>query len=312
MKTIFLLNGQGSQFYHMGESYYKENQLFKESLLMLENRVKQLFNLSVLEKVMDKSKKIKTPFEDLTISNLSIFFIQYGLFKVLEASGIRPDKLIGVSFGECSCAILSNTISLDEGLQIIYTQSEYLKRNTGQGFLINVYKDKVQELKADNVFLAGHFSENNYLVAVGERVVAEKVLNESDNSKKNSLLPVRIPFHSCLIDPFREEYLKLVERREITYSTPLFECYSAGYTKKIDYFSDNHFWSMIRNPINFKQTIYQLEEKGNYRYIELGATSNLARAVRMILSEKSNSEVVDLMGPFINTDKSLKEITGKE
>lgn len=296
----------------MGEAYYKENKLFRKKLLMLENRVNKLFNLSVLEKIMDKSKKIKTPFEDLTISNFSIFFIQYGLFKVLEASGILPDKLIGVSFGECSCAILSETISLDEGLQIIYTQSEYLKRNIGQGFLVNVYKNRVQELKSNNVFLAGHFSENNYLVAARERVLAEKILKESDIAKKSSILPVGIPFHSCLIDPLREEYLKLIERRKIAYSAPLFKCYSAGCTENTGVFTDNHFWSMIRNPINFQQTIYQLEQKGDYKYLELGATSNLAGAVRTILTAESKSEVLDLMGPFINTDKALQKLVKKE
>ena len=57
MKTVYLLNGQGSQYYHMGKSFYKKNLFFRNTLNNLNNKVKELFNISVLENIMDDSKK---------------------------------------------------------------------------------------------------------------------------------------------------------------------------------------------------------------------------------------------------------------
>ena len=310
MKTVYLLNGQGSQYYHMGQSFYKKNLFFRNTLNNLNNKVKKLFNISVLENIMDDSKKINTPFEDLTLSNLGIFFIQYGLFKVLEKEDILPDILVGVSFGECSCAIISKKISLEDGLKTIVTQSEFLKNATNSGYLININKDPKQSiLKISNSEFAGKFSLGNYLVSIEKFEKAQKIVDYASFVNKTAIiLPVKIPFHSRLIDDLNEEYLKIVKQNCIQYSSSEYEIYSSGRLKTDSNFSDQSIWDMIRDPINFEEVISILE-RNSCRYIELGATNTLANSVRNIISDVSTSEVYELMGAFINTQRVIKNLS---
>ena len=73
-------------------------------------------------------------------------------------------------------------------------------------------------------------------------------------------------------------------------------------------FSDQSFWDMIRDPINFEEVISTLE-RNSCRYIELGATNTLANSVRNIISDVSTSEVYELMGAFINTQRVIKNLS---
>ena len=310
MKTVYLLNGQGSQYYHMGKSFYKKNMFFRKTLNALNNKVKELFNISVIENIMDDSKEINTPFEDLTLSNLAIFFIQYGLFKVLEKEGILPDVLVGVSFGGCTCAIISKKISLEDGLKIIVTQSEFFKKATNSGYLININKDPEQIiLKGSQSEFAGSFSPGNYLVSIDKPEKVQEILDYALLADKTVvILPVKIPFHSRLIDDLKNEYLKILQQNSIRYSKFEYVIYSSRGLETDSNFSDQSFWDMIRDPINFQEIINTLE-KNSCRYIELGATNSLANSVRNIISDVSSSEIYELMGAFINTQRVIDNLS---
>ena len=59
---------------------------------------------------------------------------------------------------------------------------------------------------------------------------------------------------------------------------------------------------------NFEEVISILE-RNSCRYIELGATNTLANSVRNIISDVSTSEVYELMGAFINTQRVIKNLS---
>lgn len=310
MKIVFLFNGQGSQYYHMGKKLYESNENFRNNMNMLDQEANAILGYSILEKIMDRSKKINMPFVDLVDSNLGIFFIQYSLCKLVLGLGIIPDALIGASFGEMACLAIANVISVSELLKVIIDQSEFLRSNSGLGYSLSVSNDPEEAfLNTGSYLIGGVFSKGNYLAVTKDKVELENLLNISEASEiKVRQSPVQLPFHSEYIDELQLEYMNNLSKQTLNFLPPKYKIFSAGIARQLTEFSKENFWLMIRNPISYKQTVRYVESDQENIFIDFGPTSILANATQSTLDSSSSSKVFSLMGPFINTEKILNDL----
>lgn len=307
MKKVFLFNGQGAQYYHMGQKLYERNENFRIHMDMLDKETNSILGYSILEIIMDKNKKINMPFDDLVDSNLGIFFIQYSLCRLVLEMGIVPDALVGASFGELACLAIANVISVNESIKVIISQSGFLQSNNGLGYSLSVSNDpKETFLNTGSYLVGGVFSKGNYLAITKEKMGIETLLNinEAKEIKVRQSL-VQLPFHSEYIDMLRQGYMDRLSKQAFNFLQPKYKIFSAGTAGELKEFSKENFWLMIRNPISFKQTIEHVENDQDNIFIDFGPTSILANATQDTLDSSSRSKVFSLMGPFINTEKNL-------
>jgi len=69
LKTVFLFSGQGSHYRGMGETLYKNNEVFAHSMHQSAELVEQQLGISLIEELYRKKEKC---FDDLLVTHPAI------------------------------------------------------------------------------------------------------------------------------------------------------------------------------------------------------------------------------------------------
>jgi trans-AT polyketide synthase, acyltransferase and oxidoreductase domains len=303
--TIFMLSGQGSQYFGMGKDLFEKQSAFRKWMLTLDATIKHTVGFSIISVLFDKTKKKSDLFNKTLHTHLSLFTVEYSLVKTFIELGIKPDYLLGHSLGEIIAITLSEILSIEDVVFLLSKQAELSEKYCPAGGMIAVFDNS--RLYSENRLL----NENSDLVSVsfdshfiisGHKDKIKKIKTFLDLTRTlNQELPVSVAFHSSLIDPIAEEfnrYLSSVRYREPT--LPIISCLCADVISKI---STDHLWKVFREPILFRETIRNLESDTYFKrsgctYIDLSPSSTLSTLLKYVLPDRSRSDVHSVMSPF--------------
>ena len=307
-----MFSGQGSQYYHMGKQLYFENIVFRSWMSKINDIVYQHAGFSVVDKIYNEERSKADQFDDVLYTHLAIFMVEYSLARVLIESGIKPDYVLGASLGEFTSAAVTGAILVEDALECLLNQVKLITRYCQKGSMIAIIHSP--ELYNQTSMLSHHselagINYYSHFIISGDN---EKLVNVEKYLKSRKIifqnLPVRYGFHSSNIDPIGGEYKKSLckfsfEKPKI----PIISCLSSSIIKDV---SSEHFWNVVRQPIQFQKTIIKLEEFNQFKYIDLGPSGTFASFVKRILSKDSLSEVYDVITPFgqeVNKLRKIKE-----
>lgn len=307
---VFMFSGQGSQYYQMGRDLYEANPVFKSWLDSLDDIVKRLAGYSVVESLYAHGATKSIPMKDIELSHPAIVMVEYALAKTLIDAGIKPDYLLGVSLGEFTAAAVAEAIDIETLLSLVLHQANNLDFSESSGSMLAVLSDDEHLpslLAAFNCELAGKNYAAHYLVAGSDTNINHLQEHLKQRAISSHLLPVDYAFHSSLLDKVKPVVLPFMLQQ--SYRKPTQAFISCAEAKLLPELLPEHFWKVIRNPIQFSQTIEYLEKSGNYQYIDLGPSSTLANFVKYNLTKDSLSTCEPILDPFGNNLERFNKIT---
>jgi acyl transferase domain-containing protein len=297
--VIFMFSGQGSHYYHMGESLLNNDPVFRHTLLELDEIAKQHLGESVVEKIYDPKRDRMDAFENTLYSHPGIFMVEYALAQVLMSRKVLPDLVLYTSMGAFAAAAIAGALTAEEALKAVIKQAELLIRHCETGKMLAIIDDPAiynrhSEIH-DNCFMAGVNFDRHFVVAAdlaGLKAVEQFLARDITYQR----LAVSIPFHAPLIDPSKLHFLNYMQQQNILPARiPMICCMNASITTQLPSF---YFWQVIREPIQFMDTIAALESKGSYQYIDVGPSSTLATFLKYNLKPNSKSTVQAIMSPY--------------
>jgi bacillaene synthase trans-acting acyltransferase len=309
---IFMFSGQGSQYYHMGKELYCKNTIFRKWMLKLNDIVYQKIGFSIINEIYNEVKNKADNFDRLLYTHPAIFMVEYSLARVLIEGGFEPDYVLGASLGEFASAAVAGAISVEEALEIILKQAQLIESHCQIGSMIAIVDNPSLYNQSSVISLHSNLAAINYsshFIISGERVRLLKI--EEYLKTKNfifQVLPVRYGFHSSNIAPIESEYAAFLSK--LSFKKPKIPVISCSLSGCATDFSDKYFWEIIRQPIYFQKTIINLEEQGQFKYIDLGPSGTLANFVRKNLSRDSFSQSYDVLNPFGQDIKKLETVKG--
>jgi bacillaene synthase trans-acting acyltransferase len=307
---IFMFSGQGSQYYHMGKELYCQNTIFRKWMSKLNDIVYQKIGFSIIDEIYNEAKNKSDKFDRLLYTHPAIFMVEYSLARVLIERGIEPDYVLGASLGELASTAVAGVISVEEALEIILKQAQLIESHCQNGSMIAVVDSPNLYNQSSAISLHSNLAAINYsshFIISGE---GAKLLKIEEHLKTRGLffqaLPVRYGFHSSNIDPIENEYTTFLSKLLLKKpDIPVISCLLSGCVTE---FSDKYFWDVTRQPICFQKTIIKLEEKDQFKYIDLGPSGTLANFVRRNLSRDSLSQSYDVLNPFSKDVKKLEKL----
>lgn len=306
-KTVFMFSGQGSQFYQMGKQLFDTHPVFKEWMLRLDAQVKNSAGYSVVEAIYAGGKA--EVFAQTAFTHPAIFIVEYALAQTLIAEGIRPDLTLGASLGSFAAASVAGCISPELALNAVLEQAASFPESCERGGMISIvaspdlYQEAFLQQRSE---LAGINFHSHFVVSgLDPNLDAiEKELKERNITYQR--LGVEYAYHSQWIEGAEEQYDWFL--RGLSCKPAQIPVVCCAQAKSLATLPGDFFWQVVRTPIRFRDAIMHLQDKGTYRYLDVGPSGTLATFVKYLIGKDAASTAYPLLTPYGQDQKNLAAV----
>jgi acyl transferase domain-containing protein len=306
---VFTYSGQGSQYFTMGKDLYDNNLVFKSNMNQCAYILKDILGVDLNDIIFNQGDR-HAVFDELKFATPALCSIQYSLTQVLKEEGVFPKALIGYSLGEFVAAIVSNAISLEQGLLMLVRKSEIIQSNCKKGAMLAILANYDDFINYSFVFygcsLIAVNSSSNFVIS-GDLKTIKSVQKYLENYLEvlSVELPVKYAFHTKEMEPLKSELLHLVEKMDI--KTPNIPIYSSESTNEIRVPSKEHFWNVIRNKIYFKEVVKKVYDIHKCSFIDMSPTGTLAQFINHSKDEQYPVKAIHLIDAYGQNELSLRK-----
>ncbi len=304
-----MFSGQGSQYYRMGEQLYAQHPGFKRWMDHCAAIAEPLLQQSLTEIIyhpLDRTQE----FDRLLYTNPALLCIEYSLTQVLLEMGIQPDYLLGYSLGEITAALVSGSLSLEDGIRLSIELAALLEQASPPAAMLSVFDSPAIFTQFpdifQNVWLTGQNFPKNFVVTGLPEDISQ--LQHALNQRKIICqpLPVKQAFHTPLIEPLETQIKQLAQAIEFkALRVPLLSSVNGQWQARLD---AQALWRIIRQPVNFAHSLQTLLAQGNFVFIDVGPSGTLAAFVKYSLPAGTQSLALQTLNRFGKDVESLQKL----
>ncbi|MDO6526360.1 acyltransferase domain-containing protein [Motilimonas sp. 1_MG-2023] len=310
---VFMFSGQGSQYFQMGRELYENNSRFHLWMNHCSQIVEDLIGESLIDIIYYRNGK-GDPFERILYSNPALLSIEYCLARILIEKKIEPDYLLGYSMGEMTAAVVSESLTLEEGLTLAVDVAKILEEGSPAGAMLAIIENENIVYRYPDAFrccaVSGRNFDNHFVVSgLLDDVIALQSFLEAKNVLTHKLA-VNHGFHSSVLESVSEKCKALCGSLDLR--SPKYPIYSCVESAIIKEYSVEHFWRVIREPVDFVETISQIEKRGSHIYIDVGPSGTLSTFIYYLLGQDSFSKRFEAMNQFGKDIQLLTYLESKQ
>ena len=286
MRYAQVFPGQGSQFVGMGKDLFDQYEVAKKYFL----EANKILDFKITEIMFEGNQKELT---ETNIAQPAIFIHSIIKSKLIKKKG----EIIGVaghSLGEFSALVASNTISFQDGLNLINVRAKEMKKACeikpgSMAAVIGLEAKTVENccMKIKEVVVPANYNCPGQIVVSGEKkgiINATKILNES-GARKVIELNVSGAFHSPLMLPAKKQLEKYIQK--IEFKKPLFPIYQNSVGKGVSNIQEirKNLINQLISPVLWTQSINQMVNDNIKNFIEIGPGKVLQGLIKKINSD---------------------------
>jgi polyketide-type polyunsaturated fatty acid synthase PfaA len=226
--------------------------------------------------------------------------VSYGIYKILQQAGFKPDMTAGHSFGELTALWAGGALTDESFLRLVKARGKAMRPPAEENFdagTMAAVKGPLEEIQGSisdikDVVIANENSPSQIVLAGPREAInqADQVL--SDAGYKVTQLPVSAAFHTPLVEHASKPFSEAVSQEDFqkmaipVFSNTTGQAYPAD-TKKAKGILSDH----ILHPVVFKTQIEEIYNQGGRIFVEIGPRQILGNLVKDILEGKPNTTV---------------------
>lgn len=284
-KAIFLFPGQGSQYVGMGHDLYREEPVFRETVNLCADLLKEEFNIDILHLLYrcdTASAEAAERLTDTHIAQPALFTLSNALARLWMSWGVTPIAMAGHSVGEFVSAALAGVFSMEDSLRLVAERGRLMQSlPRGSMIIVPLPEDELCERLPGDLSLAAVNSPGLCVVSgETEAIQAFQEKLESDGIECH-LLRTSHAFHSPMMDPILEKFEAMV--RDVQRNNPKCDVVSTvtGHWIDSETLSDPKYWvKNLRQPVRFNEAIQTLLDLDAH-VIEVGPGRTLTSLTQM-------------------------------
>ena len=283
-KTAFLFAGQGSQHAGMGRDLYEAYPVFREVI----DGVNLDFDL--------RSLMFDGPDEQLSQTRYTqpcMVAFAAGMTAILDAKGIKPDYVAGLSLGEYSALAAAGVFELQQAIQLAAFRGDAMAR-AAEGracamvSILGLERGAVEsavELAAaagQGTVEVSNYNCPGQTVIAGDAPAVELAASAAREAGARRCIPLHVsgPFHTSLLRPAGDALrVRFEEEHFGQMRVPvLFNC--LGHEMGADDSIPALLERQVQSAVRMEDTIMRLAELGVDRVVEIGPGKVLSGLVR--------------------------------
>jgi len=292
-RVAFLYTGQGSQYFTMGASLYRENAAFRRAFDQCSALASPSIGTSLVDAVFH-TERATAAFDRVLISNPALFAFGYAMTEALGAEHISPDLVVGYGVGEYVASVVAGALDLHDGMHLAIEQARLLEQSAPEGAMLAVFDDCELMTRHASVFsgchLAGVSFQKNFVVSGAPNVIREVARKLKQMNVVTFPLPIRYGLYSPMIDSIEHAFRAVAGR--VTTRRPRIEVHSPATHRWEHAPGPQEMWSACRKPVDFPRTVRELEARGVERYVDVGPSGTLASFVKHTLGDAARTVTV--------------------
>ena len=274
-KLALVFSGNGSQWQGMGAELLATEPLFLETVLEINKYLNEYADISLVDEFNASAEDSKLHLTE--IAQPLLFALQVGVFRILNAKGLKAGAVVGHSVGEVAAAWASGALNLEQAVRVIYQRSNAQAKTAGAGRMAAaaMSEEDVKKLLTDlgcseTVAIAGVNSPKS--VTLSGPMETLKVIEQSFVEKGifYRILDLDYAFHSASMNPVEEEIKQNLKGLELEQSTLDFYSTVTGNKLASDQLDSIYWWNNIRQPVLFADAMDNLLSDGYQVFLEIG------------------------------------------
>lgn len=284
-KIAYIFPGQGSQYTGMGKDFYDN---FEESRAVFDE-ASTILGIDMKELVFQSDKLNMTEYTQIAMVTTCVAQLQ-----AVKKLGIKADVSAGLSLGEYSALINSESISFKDCLPIVRARGILMDSALPQGTSMMA---AVMGLSGEEVLkvcneTSGQVTVANYncpgqVVITGEIKPVETASAKLKEIGARRIIPLNVSgaFHSPLLKEAGEELFEIL--KPISIKDPLIP-YVSNVTGDYVYDKSNIkdlLSKQVYSPVKWQQSVEKMIDSGVNTFIEIGPGKTLSKFVKKINSD---------------------------
>ncbi|GAJ25975.1 malonyl CoA-acyl carrier protein transacylase [Liquorilactobacillus sucicola DSM 21376 = JCM 15457] len=288
MKIGFLFSGQGAQYSKMGLDLYESDQVYRETI----DQAAELTGMDLGTIYRNENNELaQTVYVQPAIVAMSL-----GIMRMLNRDVPQLDVhgMVGLSLGEYSALIAANSLSFEEGMQVLKDRAMYMQNDAEEtdGAMVAVMKTDIETIKnickeASNdteVVCPANYNSPKQVVIGGNKAAVDRAIKLFHEQEIKNVIPLKVSgaFHT----PLFKKASTLMEKRlagvqfEKTIvpviSNTTAQPFQAEETREI-------LTRQLISPTHFYQCVdYMIKELGIDTVVEIGPGQTLSKFTRQI------------------------------
>lgn len=282
----YVFPGQGSQYPGMGKDLYDSNpdakSLFESANDILGFRITDIMFSGTEEEL--KQTKVTQP----------AIFLHSVVKAKMAGSTFMPDMVAGHSLGEFSSLVANKTLSLEDGLRLVYQRAMAMQKAcemspSTMAAILGLDDKVVEEICAsiDDVVVPANYNCPGQLVISGSiagvNAACEKL--KAAGAKRALVLPVGGAFHSPLMEPARRELEEAL--LSTLFSDPVCPVYQNVTANAVNDPAAirQNLIAQLTAPVRWSQSVQAMIADGATEFVEVGPGNVLQGLVKKINRE---------------------------
>lgn len=311
-RIVFLLGGQGSQYFGMASALREKDPVFESTMRHLDELASERCGRSVLGYLYDPGKGFGDRCDDLLMTNLAVYMVEFSLAQTLAARGIRPDLLVGSSLGEFVALAVAGHFSPETVMEFLVELSRTVVRTSPPGGMVAVLsaldRYRATVIPRSDIAIASINNDQHFIISADRPALDRATRMMDDAGLVAQDLPVSYAFHSPVMDVSADgirEIAASISKRIPQDTTPI---HSSRTAARITEVSPETCWEVLRGPIRFTDTVARIPHYARHRYVDLSPSSTLAAIMRSSLPE---AVTFPIMSPFHAEIQNIDRLVGE-
>lgn len=295
-RTVFVMSGQGPQWWGMGRELMEHEPVFKEMIEACDKAMRPYAKFSLMTELMRSEKA--SQMHRTEVSQPAIFAMQMGLAALWQSWGIQPAAVVGHSVGEVAAACVAGILTLKQAAKIIVYRGYFMSECAPSGGTMLAVGMSPEEAavtiaKHDRSVSIAAFNGPRSLTLSGMKTSLEVIAADLESQGIFArFLKVEHPFHHALMQPAADALRAALEDLSPQPASLPFFSTVTGTELAGELCYAGHWARGVRQPVQFAAAIAAVAETKVDVWLEIGAHPALVRSIQECLTESGTKSVV--------------------